>query len=178
MGGFAPIAKRSSGEDDAEEPLTRPKLAWYSPPPPPQPHPHPHSHPAPVRRASPSGLQEVGGGALERALLESHRCFLLDCGAEVYVWVGRVAPLEERKEAAQAAERLLLQQKRPPSVRVTRLAERYETAVFKAFFDDWPLPTRTAREGEGKVKGEWERGGPHPHPPPLTLDSGWWVLDW
>ena len=34
VGGFAPIAKKSSGEDDAEEPLTRPKLAWYSPPPP------------------------------------------------------------------------------------------------------------------------------------------------
>jgi len=33
----------------------------------------------------------------------------LDCGAEVFVWVGRVTQVEERKAACQAAEVMPLQ---------------------------------------------------------------------
>lgn len=43
-------------------------------------------------------------GELSKSLLENNKCYLLDCGAEVFIWVGRVTQVEERKEACQAAE--------------------------------------------------------------------------
>lgn len=43
-------------------------------------------------------------GELSKSLLENYKCYLLDCGAEVFVWVGRVTQVEERKAACQAAE--------------------------------------------------------------------------
>jgi villin 1 len=43
-------------------------------------------------------------GELSKGLLENNKCYLLDCGAEIFVWVGRVTQMEERKAASQAAE--------------------------------------------------------------------------
>ena len=42
--------------------------------------------------------------ALTKAVLENTRCFLIDCGAEMFVWVGRVTQLEDRKAATKAVE--------------------------------------------------------------------------
>jgi len=42
--------------------------------------------------------------ALTKAMLENTKCFLLDCGAEIYVWVGRVTQMEDRKSATKAVE--------------------------------------------------------------------------
>lgn len=41
---------------------------------------------------------------LSKSILENNRCYLLDCGDEVFVWVGRVTQVNERKSAIQAAE--------------------------------------------------------------------------
>jgi hypothetical protein len=43
-------------------------------------------------------------GELSKSLLENNKCYLLDCGAELYIWFGRVTQVEERKAACQAAE--------------------------------------------------------------------------
>lgn len=43
-------------------------------------------------------------GELTKSVLENNKCYLLDCGAEVFVWVGRVTQIDERKAAIQAAE--------------------------------------------------------------------------
>ena len=43
-------------------------------------------------------------GPLSKGMLESNKCYLLDCGAELYVWVGRVTQLEEIKSASLATE--------------------------------------------------------------------------
>lgn len=43
-------------------------------------------------------------GELSKSLLENSKCYLLDCGSEVFVWVGRVTQVDERKAAMQAAE--------------------------------------------------------------------------
>lgn len=43
-------------------------------------------------------------GELSKAMLENNKCYLLDCGAEVFVWVGRVTQVEDRKAASQATE--------------------------------------------------------------------------
>ena len=37
-------------------------------------------------------------------MLESNKCYVLDCGAEIFVWMGRITSLEERKAASILAE--------------------------------------------------------------------------
>ncbi|CAI9287528.1 unnamed protein product [Lactuca saligna] len=46
----------------------------------------------------------VADDSLTKKLLDTHHCYLLDCGTEIYVWVGRSTNLEERKAANRAAE--------------------------------------------------------------------------
>lgn len=40
-------------------------------------------------------------------MLETNKCYLLDCGSELYVWMGRDTSLEARKSASAAAEVIL-----------------------------------------------------------------------
>lgn len=46
----------------------------------------------------------IEADSLTRDLLDTNKCYLLDCGAEICVWMGRNTPLEERKSASAAAE--------------------------------------------------------------------------
>lgn len=50
------------------------------------------------------GQVKIVESELSKSLLENNKCYLLDCGAEVFVWIGRVTQVEERKAAVQAAE--------------------------------------------------------------------------
>lgn len=43
-------------------------------------------------------------GELSKSLLQNSKCYLLDCGAEIFIWVGRVTQVDERKDASEAAE--------------------------------------------------------------------------
>lgn len=43
-------------------------------------------------------------GELSKSMLENNKCYMLDCGSDVFVWVGRVTQVDERKAAIQAAE--------------------------------------------------------------------------
>ncbi|XP_073221965.1 villin-3-like isoform X2 [Cicer arietinum] len=132
FGGFAPIGKKVISEDDI------------------------------VPETIPAQLYSIGDGEvksveseLSKSLLENNKCYLLDCGAEVFVWVGRVTQVDERKAACQAAEDFVASQKRPKSTRVTRVIQGYETHSFKSNFDSWPsgssATTAGAEEGRGKV---------------------------
>ncbi|KAG5609353.1 hypothetical protein H5410_020634 [Solanum commersonii] len=91
-------------------------------------------------------------GELSKSSLENNKCYLLDCGAEVFVWIGRVTQLEERKAAIQTAEEYLVSENRPKATRVTRVIQGYETHSFKSNFDSWPSGSAPApEEGRGKV---------------------------
>ncbi|XP_044978457.1 villin-2-like isoform X1 [Hordeum vulgare subsp. vulgare] len=132
FGGFAPIGKKTVSDDDVVLETTAPKL--YS----------------------------INGGELKfedipltKAVLENTRCFLLDCGAEMFVWVGRVTQLEDRKAATKAIEEFIINQKRPKTTRVTQVIQGYESHSFKSKFESWPAGTTTgnsgAEDGRGKV---------------------------
>lgn len=49
-------------------------------------------------------LNPVEALPLTKDLLDSNKCFVLDRGAEIYVWIGRRTSVEERKAASVAAE--------------------------------------------------------------------------
>ncbi|OAY85038.1 Villin-4 [Ananas comosus] len=102
----------------------------------------------------------VNAESLTRELLDTNKCFLLDCRAEIYVWMGRNTSLEERKSASAAAEELLQDPGHPKS-HVTRIIEGYETVVLKSKFAKWPQTTDVAvsEEGRGKVAALLKRQG-------------------
>lgn len=139
FGGFAPIAKKSTSDDDVEPKSTPARLTWVSK----------------------AGAKEVAtGGGLKKADLESAKCYLVDCGAEVFVWAGRITSLEDRQAAAKAAQDLLRTDKRPPAVRVVHVAERFETPAFKAAFEEWPAPPAMAVESSSsKLKAMLKQSG-------------------
>ncbi|KAJ9181086.1 hypothetical protein P3X46_009253 [Hevea brasiliensis] len=130
FGGFAPIGKKVISEDDIVPETTPAKLYSIS-----------------------NGEAKVVEGEPSKGLLENNKCYLLDCGAEVFVWVGRVTQVEERKAASQAAEEFVVSQNRPKSTRITRVIQGYETHSFKSNFDSWPAGSAApgAEEGRGKV---------------------------
>ena len=62
------------------------------------------THQAPNFCSITDGQVNPVDGELSKSMLENSKCYLLDCGAEVFVWVGRVTQVEDRKAASQAAE--------------------------------------------------------------------------
>ncbi|XP_060186169.1 villin-2-like isoform X2 [Lycium barbarum] len=129
FGGFAPISKKVITEDDIIPEKTPPKLSSIT-----------------------DGQVSPVDGELSKSSLENNKCYLLDCGAEVFVWVGRVTQLDERKAAIQTAEEYLVSQNRPKATRVTRVIQGYESHSFKSNFDSWPSGSAPApEEGRGKV---------------------------
>lgn len=117
-------------------------------------------------------------GDLSKSMMENTKCYLLDCGAEVFVWVGRVTQMDERKAANQSAEvkkksgnllkvmdshfftfcfqEFLASENRPKATRVTRVIQGYESHSFKCNFDSWPSGSAAPgnEEGRGKVAGK------------------------
>ncbi|KAJ6912710.1 villin-3-like [Populus alba x Populus x berolinensis] len=130
FGGFAPIGKKVASEDDIILETTPAKLYSIA-----------------------DGEVKMVDGELSKGLLENNKCYLLDCGSEVFLWVGRVTQVEERKAASQAAEEFVVSQNRPKATRITRLIQGYETHSFKSNFDSWPAGSAApgSEEGRGKV---------------------------
>ncbi|XP_057500774.1 villin-2-like isoform X2 [Actinidia eriantha] len=130
FGGFAPISKKVASEDDVILDKTPPKCYSII-----------------------DGQLKPVDGELSKSMLENNKCYLLDCGAEIYVWVGRVTQVEDRKASSQAAEEFVSSQNRPKSTRITRIIQGYETHSFKSIFDSWPSGSApsAAEEGRGKV---------------------------
>ncbi|XP_039057166.1 villin-2-like isoform X1 [Hibiscus syriacus] len=130
FGGFAPIGKKVASEDDVIPESSTAKLYSIT-----------------------EGEVKIVEGELSKGLLENNKCYLLDCGAEVFVWVGRVTQVEDRKASSQVAEDFIASQNRPKATRITRVIQGYETNSFKSHFDSWPAGSTApgAEEGRGKV---------------------------
>ncbi|KAH7557224.1 hypothetical protein JRO89_XS11G0077900 [Xanthoceras sorbifolium] len=153
LGGFAPIGKKIASEDDIIPETTPPKLYRLK---------NSLEEVKHVKGANivvivfcsiEDGQAKAVEGELSKAMLENNKCYLLDRGSELFVWVGRVTQVEERKAASQAAEEFFASQNRPKSTRITRVIQGYETHAFKSNFDSWPSGSATpgAEEGRGKV---------------------------
>ncbi|KAG6638425.1 villin-3-like [Carya illinoinensis] len=138
FGGFAPIGKKVISEDEVIPEATPAKFYSIT-----------------------DGQVKIVEGELSKSLLENNKCYLVDCGAEVFVWIGRVTQVEERKAAIQVAEEFVSSQNRPKSTRITRLIQGYETRSFKSNFDSWPSGSAAPanEEGRGKVAAMLKQQG-------------------
>ncbi|KAK4481826.1 hypothetical protein RD792_012737 [Penstemon davidsonii] len=98
--------------------------------------------------------------SLRRELLDTHRCYILDCDAEVFVWMGRSTSLNGRKAASTAVDELLRGLDRSKS-HIIRVIEGFETVLFRSKFNSWPQKTNVAvtEDGRGKVAALLKRQG-------------------
>lgn len=48
--------------------------------------------------------EPVEAESLEKELLDTNKCYILDCGLELFVWKGRSTSIDQRKKASEAAE--------------------------------------------------------------------------
>ncbi|XP_027922177.1 villin-4 isoform X1 [Vigna unguiculata] len=137
FGGFAPLPRKTVSDDD--------KFA--------------DSHPPELLCVDKGKTEPVETDSLTKELLETNKCYILDCGLEVYVWMGRNTSLDVRKSASGAADKLVSGTGRPKS-HVVRVIEGFETVMFKSKFDSWPQASQVMSEdGRGKVAALLKRQG-------------------
>ncbi|OVA00911.1 Villin headpiece [Macleaya cordata] len=138
FGGFAPLPRKTVTEDDKTVEAFSAKLLS-------------------IKKGQ---AEPVATDSLTRELLDTNNCFLLDCGIEVFVWMGRNTSLDDRKTASTAAEELVRASDRPKS-HIIRVIEGFETVVFRSKFDSWPQTTdvTVSEDGRGKVAALLKRQG-------------------
>ncbi|KAF8042572.1 hypothetical protein BT93_A1032 [Corymbia citriodora subsp. variegata] len=138
FGGFAPLPRKTASEEDKNVGI----------------------YPTKLLRVEKGQTEPIGDESLTRDLLDTNKCYLLDCGAEVFVWMGRSTSLDDRKSASSAAEELIHSPDRPQS-HIIRLIEGFETVVFRLKFESWPQTADVAvtEDGRGKVAALLKRQG-------------------
>ncbi|TMW63189.1 hypothetical protein Poli38472_002130 [Pythium oligandrum] len=79
-------------------------------------------------------------GVLTKDILKTEDVFVVDVGDVVYVWVGKEASANERKNAITVATKYLQKNSRSLNTPITRVIESGEPAVFKSLFKAWSPP--------------------------------------
>jgi len=74
------------------------------------------------------------GAAVKKNLLDANDVFVLDTGSEVYVWIGKGASGDEKKNAMGYAQQYLTNFNRPPYISITRILDGGENEVWNQSF--------------------------------------------
>lgn len=83
-------------------------------------------------------VEEVAQKPLNKNMLDTNDVFLVDNGeAGIWVWCGRKANMNEKKEGMDNAMSFLKERNYPPHVQVTKIHESAEPTEFKALFHIW-----------------------------------------
>ncbi|KAJ4957491.1 hypothetical protein NE237_024602 [Protea cynaroides] len=138
FGGFAPLPRKVATEDDNTFDAFSTKLLCVA---------KDQAHP-------------IQADFLARELLDTNKCYILDCGVEVFVWMGRNTSLDGRRSASSVAEELVRGPDRP-KCHIIRVIEGFETVLFRSKFDSWPQTndTTVSEDGRGKVAALLKRQG-------------------
>ncbi|CAL0330338.1 unnamed protein product [Lupinus luteus] len=129
FGGFAPLPRKTVNDDDKPA----------------------DSHPPKLMCVVAGKAEPIEADSLTRELLDTDKCYIIDCGLELFAWMGRNSSLDERKSASGAAEELVSGTGRSKSY-ITRVIEGFETVMFKSKFDSWPQTTKVAHSEDGRSK--------------------------
>eukprot|EP00249_Psilotum_nudum_P017143 c26180_g2_i1 orf=638-3619(+) len=139
FGGFAPLVKNVGSEDISEFEATLGKLFCVV-----------GEH-----------AKEAKDSPLQREILDTDKCYLLDCGVKLYVWVGRNTSLDTRKAAILVANDFTVKQKIPYPTQMICVIEGFEPREFKSKFASWPrcsgIPV--SEDGRGKIAGLLKQKG-------------------
>ncbi|CAK9157135.1 unnamed protein product, partial [Ilex paraguariensis] len=140
FGGYAPIPRDLSSTGLEQPEISNVKLFWVS---------------------TQGKLCQIGTDTLNKEMLDSNKCYMLDSDTELFVWMGRTTSITERKTSISAVEDFLRSQGRSVGTHLTFLAEGSETAIFRSYFGDWPqtLEPKLYEEGRGKVAAIFKQHG-------------------
>ncbi|KAG5376180.1 hypothetical protein IGI04_040776 [Brassica rapa subsp. trilocularis] len=138
FGGFAPLPKKPASNDDQTAESDGIKL--FS-----------------VEKGK---TEPIEVESLQKDLLDTNKCYILDCGLELFVWKGRSTSIDQRKSASQAAEEFFRSSERP-KLNLVSVMEGFETVMFRSKFDSWPATSTVAepQQGRGKVAALLQRQG-------------------
>ncbi|XP_010521943.1 PREDICTED: villin-1 isoform X2 [Tarenaya hassleriana] len=131
FGGYAPIPRESSSASQEQFDTTQAKMFWID---------------------TQGKLHPTGSCSLNKEMLEKNKCYMLDCGGEVFIWMGRNTTITERKTSISASEDFLRREGRSFDVHLTFLTEGLENAKFRSFFDSWPQTVESTLYTEGREK--------------------------
>ncbi|KAJ3693687.1 hypothetical protein LUZ60_009167 [Juncus effusus] len=136
FGGYAPIARSETLEESKDIII---KLFWINK----------------------GKLLPVEGSTLDRKMLNSNKCYLLDLSAKMFVWMGKNTLSDEKKTSISSIEGYLHSEGRSTNIHTTFLNEGNETNEFKSYFNNWPqnLPPNLYVEGKEKVAAIFKQKG-------------------
>jgi hypothetical protein len=95
-------------------------------------------------------VEKVAESKLERKMLDATDVFIVDSGAEVFVWVGDKATKQEREKSMEHAATYLKQNNRPVWTPITRIIATGETPPFKSCFQRWDEPKKVVFSADKK----------------------------
>lgn len=87
-------------------------------------------------------------GTLNFDKLDTNDVFLVDSGTTIFIWVGKAASKDERRNGMKYGTDYLAQNNRPNSTQLTRIAQTGEPPAFRQLFSDWPQPKANAAEAK------------------------------
>lgn len=79
--------------------------------------------------------QEITERPLTKDMLDTNDVFILELNKHIYIWIGKEANVEEKKNALIIGKGFMKQHNKPKGTRVTRIVERAEDVHFKSFFN-------------------------------------------
>ncbi len=86
----------------------------------------------------------VAEGTLKKDMLTTEDVFIMDNVAEIFVWIGKRASTEERKQGMQIGQDYCSAGGRPAGTKVAKVMEGTEPTTFKANFSTWDEPAAAA----------------------------------
>ncbi|XP_058198853.1 villin-1 [Rhododendron vialii] len=140
FGGYAPIPRDLASAVPEQPDISTVKLFWIT---------------------TQGKLCQIETDNLSKEMLNSNKCYMLDCGAELFIWMGRSTSITERKTAISVVEDFVRSQGRSVGTHITFLTEGSETALFRSYFDRWPqkVEPKLYEEGRGKVAAIFKQSG-------------------
>jgi len=79
---------------------------------------------------------------LQRSMLDTQDVFIVDADSEIFVWIGKGASANEKKEGMMRAMEYLAKAGKPDWTPITRVVEGAESPVFQANFFQWTPPKK------------------------------------
>lgn len=93
-------------------------------------------------------VREIATQPLTQNLLNHEDCYILDQGGlKIFVWKGKKANAQEKKEAMKQALNFIKAKQYPQSTQVEVQNDGAESAVFQQLFQKWTVPNRTSGLG-------------------------------
>eukprot|EP00770_Monocercomonoides_exilis_P004072 MONOS_4053.1-p1 / transcript=MONOS_4053.1 / gene=MONOS_4053 / organism=Monocercomonoides_exilis_PA203 / gene_product=villin / transcript_product=villin / location=Mono_scaffold00103:18784-21701(-) / protein_length=856 / sequence_SO=supercontig / SO=protein_coding / is_pseudo=false len=103
-------------------------------------------------------LSLVASYPIKRSMLETEKIYVINTFDSVFVWVGKKAAVQAKKEAMMKVQNHLNELEKPMTVAITRVVEGAEMPLFKDNFAQWDPPRMLDPSRQGYSVGKVSSG--------------------